>query len=148
MFLKLLIGLVALGALELVVIIKVGSRLGALTTLLSLLILSLAGVALARHEGARMLRRATVESRAGRMPGDSLLDGAIILAAGLLLLFPGYLTDIAGLLLLFPPGRWLARAYIKRRLGGMIANRSVYVWSSTDTPPDEAPEQRRKELED
>lgn len=152
MLFKLLTAFFLLGVLELVVIIEVGSRIGALATLASLLVLSLAGAGLARHEGIRMLRRAAMESRAGRVPGDPLLDGAIILAAGLLLLFPGYLTDAAGLLLLVPPLRRLARAYIKRRLGRMIVSRSVYVYppdsGPADETPEEEPEQRRKELED
>lgn len=147
MFIKLITALVLLGALELIVIIEVGARMGALPTLISLFILSLAGAALARHEGALVLRRAADESRAGRVPADSLLDGAIILAAGLLLLFPGYLTDVAGLLLLLPPLRKLARTYIKRRLGRMVISRSVRVYGPDDRPFQE-PEQRRKELED
>lgn len=152
MFFKVMITLVLLGALELVVIIRVGSRIGALATLASLLILSLAGAALARREGALVLRRAAAESQAGRVPGDSLLDGAIILAAGLLLLFPGYLTDAAGLLLLLPPLRRVVRAYIRRRLGKAIISRAVYTYPPTGQPPrgapDEEPEQRRRELED
>lgn len=72
----------------------------------------LLGAWLVRHQGWRALRRVQSELRAGRLPGDALVDGALVVVAGLLLLTPGLLTDLAGIVLLIP----LTRALVKRRV--------------------------------
>ncbi len=70
------------------------------------------GAWLVKHQGWRTMRRVQEELRAGHLPGDALFDGVLVLAAGLLLLTPGVLTDLTGILLLIP----FTRAIAKRRL--------------------------------
>lgn len=154
--------------LELWMIIEVGSRIGVLYTILTLILISIAGAALAKQQGYRVIARIQAEVQSGNMPGDSLVDGALILTGAILLLTPGFLTDIAGLLLLLPVTRIPARSFAKRRLKKAVARRSIFVWapggrggpgdgsdfgggpagsgSGTDNPYE--PEQRRKELGD
>jgi UPF0716 protein FxsA len=155
-FLRLLLIFIIVPILELMVIIEVSSRIGLLYTFLSLLLISFAGAALAKQQGYQAVARIREEMGAGRMPGDSLIDGGLVLAGALMLLTPGYLTDAAGLLLLLPPARKAARAYVKRRIQRAISRRTVRVYSTGGYPHGGAaggpegsePEQRRRELED
>jgi UPF0716 protein FxsA len=154
-FFKLLLIFIIVPILELMVIIEVSSRIGLLYTFLSLLLISFAGAALAKQQGYQAAARIREETGAGRMPGDSLIDGGLVLAGALMLLTPGYLTDAAGLLLLLPPARKAARTYVKRRIQRAISRRTVRVYSSGGYPPGGPgaehggePEQRRPELED
>jgi UPF0716 protein FxsA len=100
---------------ELFVIVKVGASLGVLNTIGLLVLISLAGAWLVRREGLSVLARAQRELDAGRVPTTSLVDGLLILAAGALLLTPGFLTDIVGVLLLLPPVRALLRRALVAR---------------------------------
>jgi UPF0716 protein FxsA len=54
------------------------------------------------------------------MPTNELIDGALVLAGGVLLIVPGFITAVIGLLLLFPPTRVLARGTAKRRFQGRV----------------------------
>jgi UPF0716 protein FxsA len=101
---------------ELYVIIQVGHLLGVVSTLALLLLISFAGAWLMKREGLSTWRRAQRQVEAGVLPGRELVDGALILLAGALLLAPGFLTDALGLLLLLPPVRAAGRAFARRRL--------------------------------
>lgn len=150
MFAILLASFIIVPLAELIVIIEIGSRIGYLYTILTLVLISFAGAALAKRQGYAAVARIQEDIRQGRMPGDSLIDGALILSAALLLLTPGYITDAVGLLLLAPPVRHLVRGYVRRRIQKAIERRTVRYWPPRGGPggrPPE-PEQRRKELED
>ncbi len=82
---------------------------------IDLLLLSIGGAWLAKHEGFWVLRRLREQLDAGRMPTNELIDAGLVLAGAVLLIFPGFVTDAFGLLLLFPPTRVLARTLLKRR---------------------------------
>jgi UPF0716 protein FxsA len=169
MFMILLAMFIIVPLAELIVIVEIGSRIGYLYTILALVVISFAGAALAKRQGYAAVARIQEDFRQGRMPGDSLIDGALILAGTLLLLTPGYITDIVGLLLLLPPVRALVRTFARRRLQRAIERRTLRVWTPGDRggpgsgyspgsgygsggpphgPPPTEPEQRRKELED
>ncbi|MBI5869703.1 MAG: FxsA family protein [Actinobacteria bacterium] len=168
MFLVLLALFIIIPLLELWMIIEVGSRIGVVYTILSLILISVAGAALAKQQGYRVIARIQSEVQSGNMPGDSLVDGALILAGAILLLTPGFLTDIVGLLLLLPVTRIPVRSFAKRRLKIAVERRSIFIWSpggrggpgdgtgfgggpgGPGSGPEEPrePEQRRKELED
>ena len=85
---------------------------------IGLVILSaIAGSLLLRIQGFGVARRASAaELDAGRDPGRELAHGAMIMLAGVLLLIPGFVTDIFGLLLFIPPVRDLAWRFLKRRI--------------------------------
>ncbi len=102
--------------LEIYVIIQVGHALGVLDTIAVMVLISLLGAWLARHEGFVVLQRARESLDLGRIPADEILDGTLVLAGGLLLLTPGFVTDGVGVALLFPPTRAMVRAYLRRYL--------------------------------
>ena len=101
--------------IEIYVIIQVGHAIGALDTIALLVLVSLVGAWLTRHEGFVVLRRLRAQIDAGRAPTGELIDGALVLGAGVLMLTPGFVTDVVGLLVLFPPTRALLRRYLRRR---------------------------------
>jgi UPF0716 protein FxsA len=88
--------------LEIAVFILVGGQIGVAATLLLTLVTAVAGAMLLRHQGLATLRRIRAELAADRIPARQLADGAMIAAAGLLLLTPGFVTDIIGLTLFLP----------------------------------------------
>lgn len=106
--------------LELFVILQVGRTIGALNTIGLLILVSVVGAWLVKREGLGVLRRAQLQMQRGRVPGNELVDGVLILFAGALLLTPGFLSDAAGILLLLPPVRFALRAFARRRLAHRI----------------------------
>ena len=127
---------------ELVLIVRVGSEIGALNTIGLLVLISLLGAWLVRREGLSVFSRAQRELDAGRVPTTSLVDGLLILAAGALLLTPGFLTDIVGVLLLLPPVRVVVRRFLAARYRKRVAAQRaggprprVTVWQTTTVRP-------------
>jgi len=110
----------ALPAVELVLLIEVGRRIGSLETVGLIILTGVIGASLTRSQGLGLLRRVRDDLEAGELPAGALLDGALILLAGALLITPGFITDATGFLLLTPAVRaWLrllARQYFLQRL--------------------------------
>jgi UPF0716 protein FxsA len=100
---------------EIAVIIEVGKRLGALNTIAALVLVSVVGAVIVKAQGLAALHRAVADLEAQRVPGTALADGALLVAAGGLLLVPGFVTDAVGLLLLVPPVRAGVRRWLRRR---------------------------------
>lgn len=116
MFLLFLVILLVVPVLELVVMAEVASSVGVAPTLALVISVSLFGLWLVRRQGAGVLRRARGAFDRGDLPTSEVLDGLLILTAGILLLIPGLLTDAVGLVLLVPPVRSLAKLFIAPRL--------------------------------
>ena len=94
--------------LEIAVFILVGGEIGIPETLGLILLTAIIGTVLLRVQGIATLTRIRANIDAGRMPGRELGDGAMIMAAGILLLTPGFLTDSIGFLLFVPAVRqWI-----------------------------------------
>jgi UPF0716 protein FxsA len=98
---------------ELFVAIKVAEAIGVLLTVILLLASWPIGMWLTKAEGRAAWRRLSAAVTAGRPPGHEVIDGALVLAGGLLLMVPGFITDVIGLVLLAPT-RKLARTAIAR----------------------------------
>ncbi|MFF0311462.1 FxsA family protein [Streptosporangium sp. NPDC004379] len=106
--------------LEIWVLIQAGQVIGGWPTVALLLADSLLGAWIVRREGRRAWRGLQESLRDGRMPERELADGAMVVTGGMLLLTPGFLTDIAGFLCLLPLTRPLVR-----RLGAWFFARRV-----------------------
>jgi UPF0716 protein FxsA len=107
--------LVVVPIVEIEVFVAVAHAIGGWNALGLLILVSIVGVWLVRHEGFVILGRIRRQLDRGAMPGDELIDGGLLLVAGLLMILPGFVTDGVALLLLFPPTRALARVGLKRR---------------------------------
>ncbi|WP_029897163.1 FxsA family protein [Desulfohalovibrio reitneri] len=105
---------------EIFLFVKVGERIGGLNTVVLVIITAAVGAALARAQGAEAMRRIRRAMERGLAPAEELLDGALILVAGVVLLTPGFFTDLVGLFLLVPQGREVIkkrlRVWIKRKM--------------------------------
>ncbi|MEM9034664.1 MAG: FxsA family protein [Actinomycetota bacterium] len=106
--------------LEIYVVTQVADGVGWLNTIALVILVSLGGALLVRIQGITVLARIQRRLQSGEVPGRELVDGALILVAGALLLTPGFLTDGVGLFFLLPPTRAIARAWLTRRYAGRI----------------------------
>ena len=109
MLLKLILLLTAVPLVELYLLFKYTMWTSFGVMILTVIATGIIGAALARQQGLAVLRQIQEDLRSGGLPGRSLLDGALVLVAGALLLTPGLLTDAVGFLLLIPPTRALVR---------------------------------------
>ena len=120
MLLPLVLLFIAVPIAELAVIIQVGQAIGVWWTIALLIADSLLGSLLMRHQGRAAWRRFTESVGSGRVPAREVLDGALVLFGGAMLLTPGFLSDILGALLLLPPTRAVIRGVLVRRFGRRI----------------------------
>ncbi|WP_457673182.1 FxsA family protein [Thiolapillus sp.] len=112
-FLLLLVGA---PLVELYVLIEVGSEIGALPTILLSIFTAILGAALVRLQGVSVLLRVQETLARGEAPALEMLEGAVLMMAGVMLLFPGFITDAMGFLMLVPPlRRRLILAVLKSR---------------------------------
>jgi UPF0716 protein FxsA len=116
MLLPLVLLFIAVPIAELFVIIQVGEAIGVWWTIGLLIADSILGSILMRHQGRTSWRRFNEAVAGGRVPAREVLDGALVIFGGALLLTPGFLTDILGLILLLPPTRAIVRGVLARRL--------------------------------
>jgi len=105
----LLVLVVAVPTLEIWLVVQVGESIGLWPTVGILVAEALLGGWLIRREGGRAWRALTSASTTGRVPTGELADAALVLVGGVLLVLPGFLTDILGFLVLLPLTRPLAR---------------------------------------
>jgi UPF0716 protein FxsA len=131
-----IIGLLLLIPLfDAVLLVAVAGWIGAPLTVALVVLTALIGMLLVRAEGRHTARKVRERVERGQLPGDELLDGALLIAAGAFLLTPGLVTDAVGLLLVVPVTRWPIRTALKRwlvvpyidRKTGRIASGNVYV---------------------
>lgn len=116
-----LLALIAWPIGEIAVFVWVGSHIGVINTIGLVLLAGFAGLALIRIEGFNLLRRLQGEFAAGRMPAGELLEAFFILAAAILLLLPGFISDVLALFLLFAPVRRLIAVWV----GGVVEVRTA-----------------------
>jgi len=108
---------------ELALLIQIGGLIGVWWTIALLVADAVLGSLLARSQGRLAWRRFNEALRSGRPPAREVMDGALVLFGGALLLTPGFLSDILGLVLLLPPTRAVVGAVLVRRFAGrMVAS--------------------------
>jgi UPF0716 protein FxsA len=112
--------LVAIPILEVWLLVKVGQQLGLLPTVLILIAEAIIGALLMRHEGSRAWKALNDAFTQGKVPTGELADAALILVGGILLMLPGFLTDIIGFVFLLrwtrPVARKIIAFFVARRI--------------------------------
>jgi UPF0716 protein FxsA len=116
----LILPLILVPAMELWGIIKVGGWIGVGPTILLIILTGVAGAWLAKREGLKTWQQFQRDLAYGRVPGRTIFEGMAIFAGGLLLLTPGFFTDITGFLLVFPATRPIIVGFIYRWLRDKI----------------------------
>ncbi len=101
-------------ALEIYVLIKVGAVFGLLTTMGIIIATGMAGAALAKRQGTVAMRQIQQSLMEGERIGRSMVEAALVLVAGVMMLTPGFLTDAVGLSLLVPPIRSMVAGAVVR----------------------------------
>lgn len=120
MLFKLLLAFTLIPVAEIYVFIKLGGSIGALNTIVIIILTAFAGAYLARMEGTRTLLQIRASLDQGVMPAEEMVDALIIFLAGVVLLTPGFITDAAGLLLLIPASRGWFKKLIRKKLEGSL----------------------------
>ena len=112
---KLLLLIIGIPLIEIYLFIKIGSKIGAFNTISLILITAVLGIYYARYEGLNTLKSGMSRIINNKSPLYEILSGATLAFASLLLIFPGFATDIMGLLLIFPPTRKLLFNFLSKK---------------------------------
>ena len=94
-------------AIEIYLLIKIGSQIGAIITIFLIFLTAIVGIYYAKYEGLNTLRSGFAQLSKNETPAYEVISGAAIAFAALLLIIPGFATDILGFLLIFPISRKL-----------------------------------------
>ncbi len=120
MFFRLFLLFTIIPVIELALLIKVGSIIGAFNTITIVILTAVAGAYMVKLEGLGIMYRIQQDMQAGVFPAEELINGMMILIAGALLLTPGFFTDFIGFLMVFPVSRnfikRIARRYIEKKM--------------------------------
>ena len=100
-----LLSIILIPAVEIFLLIKIGSQIGAVTTILLIFTTAIVGVYYAKYEGLNTLKSGFEQIRKNKAPTYEMLSGAAIAFAALLLIIPGFATDIIGFFIIFPVSR-------------------------------------------
>ena len=111
----LLLSIILVPIIEIYLFIKIGSQIGAFNTISLILITAIIGVIYARHEGLNTLRSGFSQLVKNELPAYEIISGAAIAFAALLLIVPGFATDMIGFLLIFPLTRKLIFGNISKK---------------------------------
>ena len=101
--------------IEIYLLIKIGSQIGAITTILLIFATAIIGIYYAKYEGLNTIKSGFIQLSRNEAPAFEILSGAIIALAAVLLIVPGFVTDIIGFLLIFPTTRKLIIKNISRK---------------------------------
>lgn len=121
-------------ALETWLIVKVGAQIGATETVLTLVVAGVIGAWLGKRAGFAVLRELFTDLQKGLPPADRLMEGVLVLIAAVLLITPGYFTDLVGLLLFVGPIRRLLAPPLKRLLLSWATRRGFTIGAATPGP--------------
>ena len=99
------LSIILVPVIEIYLLIKIGSEIGAITTILLIFSTAIIGVYYAKYEGLNTLKSGFQQLSKNETPAYEVISGAAIAFAALLLIIPGFATDVCGFLLIFPPSR-------------------------------------------
>ena len=119
--------ILAIPLLEIYLFIKVGSQIGALNTVLLILVTAVVGIWYARYEGFNTLKSGMSQLVKNELPLYEIVSGAAIAFAALLLILPGFATDIIGILLVFPVTRKIILSRYSKKYSNKNKNNKNYI---------------------
>ena len=112
---SILITLILIPVIEIYLLIKIGSQIGAISTIFLIFITAIVGIYYAKYEGLNTLKSGFFQLSKNKAPTFEMLSGAAIALAALLLIIPGFFTDIIGFLLIFPISRKLLFNFLSKK---------------------------------
>ena len=130
MFGRMLLLFIFLPMVELYLLIMLGSRIGAMPTIGLIVLTGLLGASLARQQGLSVLSRIQKEMASGKPPTQELVEGALVVVGGIVLLTPGIITDIFGFSLLVPSIRRALCRYLTKSFTKKVGKAAGFAHSS------------------
>ena len=112
---SILLSIILVPIIEIYLLIKIGSQIGAMTTILLIFTTAIVGIYYAKYEGLNTLKSGVQQIVKNELPIYEIVSGAALAFAALLLIIPGFATDIIGFLLIFPPTRKLFFSNLKKK---------------------------------
>ena len=120
MFIRLLAVFIVIPLIELIILVKVGSYIGLWPTILIVVLTGIVGASLARYQGFIIINKIRSDVSSGRVPARELIDGMLVLIGGIVLLTPGFITDICGFFLLIPFTRNLIKGFVRSQFERIV----------------------------
>jgi UPF0716 protein FxsA len=117
-------------ALEIYLLFSIGGQIGGLNTLFVVIATGILGASLAKTQGLSILHKIQTDLNKGAIPTDQFTHGLLVFGGGLLLLTPGFLTDVLGISMVFPGTRHVIASYVKHLFAKGIASGNVHFSSS------------------
>jgi len=127
MFLKLFLAFTLIPVVEIYLFIKIGGAVGALNTVILVVLTAFFGAYVARMQGLQTMYRVQTSLQQGIMPKEELIDALLIFVAGMVLLTPGFLTDAFGLFLLYPLTRDFLKRWLRRRFDRWVQEQNIHI---------------------
>tara|TARA_B100000965_G_scaffold320715_1_gene281831 strand:- start:194 stop:619 length:426 start_codon:yes stop_codon:yes gene_type:complete len=122
-----LISIILVPIFEIFLFIKIGSKIGALNTILLIFITAITGIIYARYEGLNTLKSGFSQMIKNQLPAYEMISGAAIAFGALLLIIPGFATDIVGFLIIFPITRKLIFGKISNEIRNKKKERKDFI---------------------
>ena len=123
----LLILIISIPVIEIYLFIKIGSQIGALTTISLIFMTAFIGVLYARYEGFNTLKSGMSQLIKNELPIYEIVSGAALAFAALLLILPGFATDLLGLLIIFPPTRKLFLKKVSKNYSEKVKDKQDFI---------------------
>ena len=122
-----LLSIILVPIVEIYLFIKIGAKIGAFNTILLIFITAITGIIYARYEGLNTLRSAYSQMIKQETPAYEIISGAAIAFAALLLIIPGFATDIIGFLIIFPITRKLILGKVSTKIKKKKSNKNNFI---------------------
>ena len=122
-----LLAVISIPIVEIYLFIKIGSQIGAFTTIFLVFFTAIVGVYYARYEGINTLRSGMMQIIKNQIPAHELISGAAIAFAAVLLIIPGFATDLIGFLLIIPITRKLILGRLNKKFENKETKKSNFI---------------------
>ena len=124
---SILLSIILVPVIEIYLLIKIGSQIGAIITILLIFITAILGVYYAKYEGLNTLKSGFLQLSKNELPTYEVISGTAIAFAALLLIIPGFVTDIFGFILIFPFTRKIILRGIARNYNNKNKQKKDYI---------------------
>lgn len=130
MFLALLVLFTVIPAIEIFLFIEIGGQIGAFNTFMIVIVTGIVGATLAKSQGLQIIQKIQTEINSGQLPADQFFHGLLVFGGGLLLITPGFITDIIGICMVFPGTRHIILIYAKDLIMKGVQNGNIHVFTN------------------
>ncbi len=124
---SILLAIILTPIIEIYLLIKIGSEIGAFITILLIFLTAIVGMYYAKYEGLNTLKSGFIQLSKNETPTYEMISGAVIAFAALLLIIPGFVTDVLGFCLIFPISRNFILNLISKKFRNIKVNKNNFI---------------------